>query len=274
MQVLGATLTAAMRAAQHDIVVPFDEFINLLLLDREQEPSFISLNYDLLLDNALVKCVNDKVISDFSYGVPLSDIALRYRSGSRQQFCRDTGVLLLKPHGSLNLVWCPHRQAPYGFGFYYSANEPIAVSADVVRCPGCGNAPKALFIPPLYNKRDYVGETSMRPRRQWRSTPELYRTYCDRQIIAVLGGADEITMIGYSLPAYDYDFKNLLLLGLMNNRDRERVSVRLITQGNEEAVDNLQKRCVGIAGPVVVESSQGFYGYLEERLGARSVFRS
>ena len=61
-----------------------------------------------------------------------------------RQFLRRT-VLLLKPHRSLNLVYCSHRQAPYGWGFYYSQTDPIAAAADTLKCPGCGRAPKPLL---------------------------------------------------------------------------------------------------------------------------------
>jgi hypothetical protein len=246
-----------------DHLQPFSNFIETLLADRNTAVSFISLNYDLFLDNILFDCVNKGIIDDYTYGIPLSDVAERYRHGSSQQLRRQKGILLLKPHGSLNLVYCSHKQAPYGDGFYYSPADPIAASTDTLNCPGCGSAPKAPLIPPLYNKRDYINASAYKsPRIAWRSTPETYRKYCDPRIREMLQEADQITVIGYSLPPYDYDFKSLLMTGLMNNPKRKKVLVRLITKGGDGAVNNLRVQFERLVGSVVVEGRDGFYDYL------------
>ena len=269
-KLLGLTLAGALQLNETSSrIEQFGNFIKALLSDRKQNISFISLNYDVLLDNILAECVNDGVIADYSYGVPLSDIEEPYRSGSKQKFCRDTGVLLLKPHGSLNLVSCPHHQARYGDGFYYSKANPIAVIASTLKCPGCGSVPKPLIIPPLYNKSEYIAASAVKTRHlvSWRSSPELFRTYCDPEIRETLGLADEITIIGYSLPAYDYDFKGLLITSLMKNTKRRKIRLKLITKG-DDAVCNLKRQCEPLVGPVTVESSDGFYNYLKGSLPA------
>jgi hypothetical protein len=261
---LALTLSGAMRLSRtKSYIHSFAEFIKSLFSERDTTVSFISLNYDVLLDNILVECMNNGIIDDYTYGIPLSDITERYRGASSQQLRHQTGVFLLKPHGSLNLVYCSHKQAPYGEGFYYSQADAIATTPDTLRCPGCGNAPKALLIPPLYNKSEYIAASAYKSRRfTWRSTPETYRKYCDSRIREVVGCANEITVIGYSLPAYDYDFKSLLMTSLMNNPNRAKVRLRLITKGDQTAVTNLLAQFERIVGSVTVEGRDGFYSYL------------
>lgn len=76
--------------------------------------SFISLNYDLILDNILSDCVSENIITDYTYGIPLADatIKLAYPNQNRKDI-RNKGIFLLKPHGSINLYYCDHhKQAP------------------------------------------------------------------------------------------------------------------------------------------------------------------
>jgi hypothetical protein len=61
-------------------------FVESLLSDGKQSVTFISLNYDLLLDNVLAQCVNDKIIPDYTYGVPLYDVGQRHRTGSKHNW--------------------------------------------------------------------------------------------------------------------------------------------------------------------------------------------
>jgi hypothetical protein len=263
-KILGLTLARSMAARQPSgRIRAFRKFIKTLLSDRGWNTSFISLNYDLLLDNALRECVTSGIIADYTYGVPVSDIAEPYRSVSSQLLRRTSGVALLKPHGSLNLVSCDHHQARYGEGFYISEAEPIAAMADMLKCPGCGRAPKSLIIPPLYNKADYVAASAFKSRRfTWRATPDRYRLHCDPVIGEVLSAADEITVIGYSLPAYDFDFKGLLIKSLMKNPKRSTLRLRLITKGSQAVAKNLKAQFERLVGSVSVVGEDGFYKYL------------
>lgn len=262
-KMLGLTLAGCMRLKQFgNHIQAFNKFIKSLDF-QERNIAFISLNYDLLLDNALYECISQNIITDFSYGVPLSDIEKKYRDASAQKFCREKGVLLLKPHGSLNLVLCRrHRQCDCGEGFYYSKSDFLAVKAKDLKCPCCFARLEPLLIPPLYNKAGYIGEKSVRRPGTWRSTAEVYRHHVDRRITETLQAADEITVIGYSLPAYDYDFKTLLMTSLMQNQKRNEVCLKIITKGNEFETQNVKLRFGHFVGSVVIESADGFYNFL------------
>jgi hypothetical protein len=213
------------------------------------------------------------VIEEYTYGVPLSDIDATYRGSSDQPFCRNNGIHLLKPHGSLNLAWCPHHQARYGEGYFYSSSKPIAVLASSLRCPACGSTPRPLLIPPLYSKSEFIDATAIKRRVNARATPDHYRHwFCDPKIGDALRNADEIVIIGYSMPAYDYDFRSLLLSNLMRHKDRASLRIRVITKGETEAM-RLMIECERLAGSVVVENSNGFSDYLQN-LVARKDDRS
>jgi hypothetical protein len=263
-RVLALTLSVAGRAAEtSDRLAAFTKYVRAILSESDATVSFISLNYDLLLDDALRDCVQDLIIDDYNYGILLSDVTEPYGLGRSQQFRRRHGLLLLKPHGSLNLVYCSHKQAPYGEGFYYSPTEPIAAVAHTLKCPGCSSRLKPLLIPPLYNKGDFVAASAYKSQRiAWRSTPETYRKHCDHRIQEILGRADEIIVIGYSLPPYDYDFKSLLTTSLMNNPNRETLRLTLITKGHRDAVIALKSQFERLVGAVDIAETNGFYEYL------------
>jgi hypothetical protein len=267
-KMLALTLACSMETyTSQDRIKLFKRYIKSLLL-RKETISFISLNYDTLLDNAICQCVADKIIDDFTYGVPLYDFSLPFDRLNifKNKGCRENGVPLFKPHGSLNLVSCPHRQAHYGDGFYYSKDGLIAVKCEGERCPACGSHPKPLIIPPLYNKSDYIRANAVKfPTINFRSTAELYRTYLDPKIKKVLENAEEIVVIGYSMPAYDFDFKTLLITSLMKNKNRKRISLKIITGGNNSALlKKLVTQFEPFVGKVTIEGSDGFYNYLKK----------
>jgi len=106
--------------------------------------SFISLNYDLLIDTILLDCVKEGLIEGLNYGIgvrPLSDEIDRKKDG----------MLLLKPHGSLNLSFC----TAYSHGrelFYYSEGDitiDVMNESDRIKCriDHCGHYVKPLRVP-------------------------------------------------------------------------------------------------------------------------------
>jgi len=264
VEMLGLTLAGSMRLhLRTGYTQAFVEFVQSIVAGGAN-PSFISLNYDTILDDALLECVNRQAIDDYTYTVPLYDInSERDKFNPPKKLYREAGILLLKPHGSLNLVACPHR---HGDGFFYGGADLIATQVKNLRCPSCGQVPKPLVIPPLYNKADYIAANAVKnPTINNRSTAENYRMNVDYRIREVLDSADEITVIGYSLPAYDYDFKTLLMSSLMHNRGRRTLPLKLISKGNKRLIGDLKAQFERVAGSVVIESSNGFYDYLKRR---------
>jgi NAD-dependent SIR2 family protein deacetylase len=241
---------------------------------KNNDVSFISLNYDLILDNLLKDCVAERIIKDYTYAAPLladASIRLAYHNQNREVL-RDGGIFLLKPHGSINLVYCSdHKQATYGEGYFCITDDLKIVNGDGIPCASCGHKTKRLIIPPLYNKRDFVDNTKPKSQRLiWRSTPEDYRLHVDRRIKEVLAKADEIIVIGYSMPAYDYDFKSLLITSLMSNKKRKDVHLKIITKGNKSQLEALKAQYRYLIGSVTIEGANGFYNYLKTREWTRN----
>ena len=236
---------------------------------RENNISFISLNYDLILDNILSECVADKIINDYTYGVSLADAfrKISYPNSDRIHI-RDNGIPLLKPHGSLNLVHCSsHKQATYGFGYFYLKDNYNVIFSNGIKCPSCGRETKPLIIPPLYNKQDYIENTKPASPRLFRSTPDYYRRSIDYIIQEILQKADEIIVIGYSMPPYDYDFRTLFIKNLMSNKKRKHVHLKIITKVtnkyNKYQLEVLKTQCKYLVGKVTIECCDGFYNYLK-----------
>jgi len=235
---------------------------------KNNDVSFISLNYDLILDNLLKECVAEKIIEDYTYGAPLLADGSTNLSDSNwyRKFIRDRGIFLLKPHGSINLVYCSKHKQAHGSGYFCISDDLKIVKGDGIPCPICGCKMKWLIIPPLYNKADFVDYTKPKSDRLiWRSTPHDYRQYVDRHIKEVIMKADEIIVIGYSMPAYDFDFKSLLITSLIANRKRKNVHLKLITKGRKSHLEALKAQYKYLIGTVTIEGGNGFYNYLKTR---------
>jgi|GEM_PF-679101 hypothetical protein len=110
----------------------------------------------------------------------------------------------------------------------------------------------------------HVYESKRGPRILDTGVIEFYRQFIDREICDVLMNADEIIIVGYSMPPYDFDFKSLLIKGLMPNKNRKNVPIHIITKAKGKELDNLIKRFEHLAGKVNVVSSKGFYKFLRD----------
>jgi hypothetical protein len=266
VRMLGLTLSASMERNGRQRLDAFKAFIKTLLA-RGDNVSFISMNYDIILDRILSECVDDGLISDFTYGIPLYRMSGHYNldGPSQSDSCRKDGILLLKPHGSLNLICCTfHRQCDYGWGFYYSPDEVIIAKHATLKCPTCGHRALPLIIPPLYNKASYIESFKDPPHTplRWRSNPLWFRKNVDPKITKVLRAADEVVIVGYSMPVYDYDFKTLVLTSLMQNKRRGSMRLRIITKGNKKDKAGLRAHYQCLVAEPIVESANGFYEYL------------
>lgn len=262
------TLTGSMILfSSTDDINLYRQFIKSLNY-KENEITFISLNYDLILDNILEECIAEGLINDFTYGLPLCDATKKYDYNNRSEnFIKENGIQLLKPHGSLNLVNCPrHKHTTCGWGFYLLTKDWVNKS-EPIQCPGCGHPVSPLIIPPLYNKVGYIENTKPKTQRVvQRSTIHSYRYFTDEHIGDNLRNADEIIVIGYSMPAYDYDFKSMLITNLMLNKKREKVHLKIITKDENSHDDFIARQYKYLVGKITVESKMGFKNYLEEFL--------
>lgn len=177
---------------------PYGEFVDLIdRLTREADPhrtvSVLTFNYDLACDYAF-----------HQRRAPL-DYAL-------QEGAAQGSIPLLKLHGSLNWAYCEGVQAvvPWTMGEYFRTRhwEPFRVQGDHVRLgltpelgkfqyQGHGVRNEPVLVPPTWNKTDYRSDIAC----VWsRAASEL-------------SDAEDIFVIGYSLPETDAFFRHLYALG-------------------------------------------------------------
>jgi len=245
------------------------------LLKSDNKITFISLNYDIIIDGILDEYVQQGIIKNYNYGLPLIDVDSKKK-------CRNGGVSLFKPHGSLNLSYCINC----GRYFYYEDNIFTAIvnKKDWCDCPFCNQMEKkyklkALIIPPLYNKEKFINRSKRTPVNSKKPTSSTkdkfvvipgifkkYRSFIDEKIVESIKTAEEILIIGYSLPSYDFDFKNLLLKGLVQNQKRLNVPIKIINNvKNLTLKKELHKKYMYLAGQASFLSNKGFYAYLESQ---------
>jgi len=181
------------------------------------DPVMVSLNYDIIVDNAFCRWAEDEVGGAFpDYGTEISTNAY--------QTIPKVGTLL-KLHGSLNWYFCPGCQRLFvGIndsgrgegGRFYKVLEILYVedpleprySCSGSACRECGAAVKPILITPSH-QRDYENPHIAR----------IWETAND-----VLEQADQVVIVGYSLPAED-TYVNLLLNHGLAHLDPSSITV-------------------------------------------------
>lgn len=165
---------------------------------RQPDPplSFISFNYDLALDYALHY---NRVPNDY------------WLSASESSGCP-----LLKLHGSINWGTCDEEVIPYPVGAArFNAISDSSVLLDLgtnlshYQHDGVALEGPPVIIPPTWNKGDYHGSIG----RVWSKAAEE------------LAAAENIFVIGYSLPETDSFFRYLFALGTDSSTRLKRLWV-------------------------------------------------
>ena len=170
--------------------------------------SIISLNWDILLDNALHFALQEHdpliegdydpfgVVDYCCYISSLDAGDMRIRSGLWSLGCRGYNVKLLKLHGSMNWLQCPNCQRLF---VQYGLKEEILERVGKTCCRHCR---KSGYENPL------VGSLVM---------PTFLKDLTNFQVKLVwqnagveLMEARHLVVIGYSLPNADFEFKQLL----------------------------------------------------------------
>lgn len=174
--------------------------------------AFVCLNYDILVDNAVAfqqeisghaGQVDYAVsFSNYTHGEYLP-VSFRWLAPDSSQ-----AILLLKPHGSLNWLYCSTCTAltltPSVKGATYVATEP-----DRYRCPVCTGLTSPVIVPPTFFKV----MTNFHLQQVWRAAE------------SVLMGARRLVFCGYSLPDADIHIKYLLKRVEVNRNETPEVVV-------------------------------------------------
>ncbi|MBI4310111.1 MAG: hypothetical protein HY591_07260 [Candidatus Omnitrophica bacterium] len=201
--------------ADHDLMpeaVVMDE--NLLwyrnffnqVIHKDGNTTFISMNYDVLLDDVLFK-MDKKDGINFTYGFDIYDV------DNQDERCRENGVLLLKPHGSINLVQCPKCKRILTF-----KNWSPGIQTSSYACRSCGEGLNILILPPTFNKG---------------VEDEPYASI-HKKVSEEISKADEILIIGYSLPDYDLNILQAFIEGMVKNKNGATFKVEIVDNINNE----------------------------------------
>ncbi len=184
----------------------YQKYIKRLILKTESI-AFISLNYDLLLDYVLMDRL-EKLGKDFTYGIDTYDFY------NQTVLCRTSGLLLLKPHGSLNLSTCKNCNKIYYLedSFKRMKENSKIEKEDAKRRCSCGNEIELLLIPPLKGKNI--------------SNYPYPFDKISKKMKEVISYSSKIILIGYSFPDYDADIRdNIIKPAIKNNTSQREIVV-------------------------------------------------
>ncbi len=114
--------------------------------------SFISFNYDIMLDKAMVPLQDDDR-GDIEYGCYFRSFDVKYKNERRRWDPAELGkeLYLLKPHGSFNWTWCPVCSFSR---IYPEENVAFDALAGKIHCLRCKSVVEPVLIPPAWI-RDY-----------------------------------------------------------------------------------------------------------------------
>lgn len=275
----GEDLIKARRAVEYSVFavieaalkrIPYNKrFHNQLLQPLYQnglEPTVISLNYDVIVDNAMfVLSENFQNMRPPEYGV---DIATRQYKNFSQA---GTFGHLLKIHGSLNWLYCDKckrldlhisesmRTAKALDELYHTVPLNDAYSCQGTPCrnyPQCDGFVNPILITPTYVK-DY-------------ENPHVEKVWQNAE--AKLKEADKVVFIGYSLPSDDVEVAMLLKRGL-DHLSRDKITVVEFVAGDENKPVEQRtplshhptgQRFRSLFGPDIDWQTTGFQGWLNE----------
>jgi hypothetical protein len=208
----------------------------------DAQPVVLSLNYDIIADNALKQ----------RFG-PNLDYGIEYRAynpeDASRDFVRPNRVRLYKIHGSLNWAVCPTC------GVVYIADPQLGKIAGLTfdldaQCMESGHAPlEALLITPT-NLKSYAGaDLSM----IWQRAERALRS------------AGRVVFIGYSLPDADFHIKYLLQKTLYRHPQPE-VTIVDMKPRNAKRPTEEEKRYKRLFGGHITYYTRGFEKYVEEEM--------
>lgn len=161
--------------------------------------AFISLNYDILIDNALQEMFDAGF--DIDYGVELANYGRNYDFTRPRE---NKGIFLIKLHGSLNWLYCPtcssiERTEKKATDAYYRPTP----------CRDCDTELEPVLIPPTYYK----------------TMDNLFLQQLILKSFEILRSARRLYFCGYSFPDADFHVKYLLKKAELYSGDTPEIFV-------------------------------------------------
>jgi hypothetical protein len=237
------------------------------LYQRGVEPSVVSLNYDVIVDNAMF------ALGEHYQGMRPPDYTVEIATERYANF-RVGGTFgrLLKIHGSLNWLYCERcrrldlfvsegmRTAKALDDLYHSVPFNDAYSCRGTPCrnrPHCDGFVSPILITPTYVK-DY-------------ENPHVERVWIEAE--RAMKQADRVVIIGYSLPTDDVEVAMLFKRGL-DHLPRQRIIVVEYVDGDINKPANTRtpleqhptgQRFRSLFGAGLDWHTTGFEGWLREQ---------
>ena len=162
-----------------------------------RQTAFLSLNYDIIIDNVLVDLYQEDKEYHLDYGIDFINFERKndWKRNDWKRPDKNKAVLLLKIHGSLNWLYCPTCNH-----IELTPKEKGAIKAfykgfyEVKKCNECGTPMEPVIISPTYYKE--------------MTNPFIQKVFLKAD--KVLRSAKRIFICGYSFPDADLHIKYLL----------------------------------------------------------------
>jgi hypothetical protein len=235
---------------------------NLFALDRRiwSKASFVNLNYDLLLDNALIRLYENKHL-DLEYSIDFRNFVEHQEHNNLERHDLidnpepweiprpNRSILLLKPHGSLNWLYCPNCNT---VKTTKTEKGALTVWTERAVCEIDHSRQKTLLVPPTWEKV-YDNAHLMRISQ---------KTY------EVLKKANRVFFIDYSFADVDIELKYLFKRALYESNPIRRPKITVISreQKDDKRIKELKTRYTMFLGNDISFDLQGFE-YFAEHVG-------
>lgn len=214
---------------------------NLFTEEKWKNYAFLSLNYDILLDNALLDLGDESNLRDFDIGRPIDiDYGIEFRNEGRDW--RTPGkrkIYLLKLHGSLNWLYCPtcnsiriypgEKVVPD----FDNSRLQTEIITEQKTCENDGSNQKMLIIPPTWLKTY--------------DNPYLISNWLTAE--KLLQKASKIFFIGYSLPDADINIRFLLKKALYRSNEANP-EIMVIGKNGKGKWTNTSRRYARLFGEI------------------------
>ena len=191
-----------------------DKLINRLIAERRiKKTAFISLNYDILIDNAITE-KHDQV--DLDYGVTFTNFS---KKGDWHKPRHNKKTLLLKLHGSLNWLYCP---TCISLTITPKEKSVSTIAERPKECEKCHTNMIPIIIPPTFFKvmSNYFLQ------QIWRSA-EIALSKTKRIIFCGYSFPDADIHIKYLLKRVEVNKGNTPEIFIVNNHEGKRADIKM-----------------------------------------------
>ena len=194
---------------------------NLLKENQLLNTTFISVNYDIHIDNTISKlCDKNDMPVMLDYGIDFANFNYKHSKWRRPE---GKMIKLYKIHGSLNWLYCPVCSSitltPYEGGVMRILNNQ-----DEATCLNCKEYTIPIIVPPTYFK----------------NMSNVYLSSVWNKAESELRKADLVVFCGYSFPEADIHIK-YMLKRVQTSRNKEPLKIMVINNHKNKLLSTLKK---------------------------------